>query len=111
MKSNYLSKIGNGLLAMSFLAGVGMAAATAVQAQYYPPDYRRDRDRDYRRDRDRDNDRDRNYRRDRDRNNDRNRDYRNYDPYGRNGGYGGYNQVAINQGYQDGLYTGENDAR
>jgi hypothetical protein len=31
-----------------------------------------------------------------------------------NGGYGGYgnaNQVAINQGYQDGLYTGSSDAQ
>jgi len=53
----------------------------------------------------------RDYRRDRD--NDRNRDYsRNRDDrYGRNGGYGNTSQLAINQGYQDGLYTGSSDAQ
>src|SRR5262245_20742096 len=105
MKANYLSRIGRILLASSFLVAVEMAASTVIKAQYYPPDYGRDRD--YRRERDRDRDRD--YRRDRD--NDRDRDYRRNDRYGRNGGYGGYNQVAINQGYQDGLYTGSNDAQ
>lgn len=98
MKSHYLSKrIGRILAALFFLVSIGLVSNTAVQAQYWP----QDRDRDYRRDRDRD------YRRDRDRDNDR---------YGRNGGYGnngrygngGY-QIAFNQGYQDGLYTGQND--
>jgi len=125
MKSDYLSnKIGRILLALSFIAGIGLVSSTAVQAQW-----NRDRDRDYRRDQDRDRDynrdreRDRDYRRDRE--NDRNRDYnRNRDDrygrnggYGNNGGYGGYggygngSQVAMNQGYQEGIYTGSSDAQ
>ena len=112
MKSNYLSrKIGRILLALTFLMGVGMASSLSVQAQYPYPDYRRDqnRDRDYRRDQDRDRD----YRRDQDRDYRRDRDNRRNDQYGRNGGYGnnGYYQAAMNQGYQDGLYTGSNDAQ
>jgi hypothetical protein len=109
MKSHYLSnKIGRILLALSFIAGIGLVSSGAVQAQR-PWDRDQDQDR-----------RDRNSRRDRD--NDRNRDYRNdqYNRnrgYGNNGGYGGYggygnaSQVAINQGYQDGLYTGSSDAQ
>ena len=42
MKSNYLrSKLGRILLALSFIAGIGLASSTAVQAQW-----NRDRDRD-----------------------------------------------------------------
>jgi hypothetical protein len=96
MKSNNLSnKIGRILLALGFLMSVGLASSTAVQAQWP-----QNGDRDYRRDR-----------RDRDRDGDRNRDYRRNDQYGRNGGYGNINQVAVNQGYQDGLYTGSSDAQ
>src|SRR5229473_5326446 len=121
MKSNnFRNRIGKVLLALSFIAGIGLVSSSAVQAQWdRDRDYRRNQDRDYRRDRDRDRDRD----------GDRNRDYRRNDQYGRNGGYGnggygnggygnggyggygGYNQVAMNQGYQDGLYTGSNDAQ
>jgi hypothetical protein len=32
------------------------------------------------------------------------------DRYGRNGGYNNAYQIAAQQGYQDGLYTGQNDA-
>jgi len=130
MKSkNFGNKIGRILLALSFIAGIGLVSSTAVQAQRdrdrrdQDQDYQRNQDRNYRRDRDRnrDNRRDRDY--------DRNRDNRRNDQYGRNGGYGnggygnggygnggyggygGYNQVAMNQGYQDGLYTGSNDAQ
>jgi hypothetical protein len=103
MKSHYLRKnIGRVLLAFSFIVGVGLVSSTAVQAQW------RNRDRDDRRDRDRDYN--------------RSRDNRRNDQYGRNGGYnngrygnGGYggniSQAAINQGYQDGLYTGSSDAQ
>jgi hypothetical protein len=102
MKSDYLkNKVGRVLLAFSFLMSIGVVSATAVQAQWRDRDNRRDQNRDYRRDRD----------------NRRNDDYRN-DQYRRNnGGYGSYgsygnsNQVAINQGYQDGLYTGANDGQ
>jgi hypothetical protein len=97
MNSNYLrNKIGRIVLALSFLVGIGMASSLSVQAQY--PDYRRDQNRDYRRDRD-------------NRRNDQGN--RRNDQYGRNGGYGnnGYNQAAMNQGFQDGLYTGSNDAQ
>ena len=31
------------------------------------------------------------------------------DRYGRNGGYNNMSQIAAQQGYQDGLYTGQND--
>ncbi len=92
MKSDYFrNRIGRILLVSSFLVGVGLASTCAVQAQY-----RRDQDPYYRRDRDRDNDRDQNgqYRRD-----------------DRNGRYGNVNQIAANQGYQDGVYTGSNDAQ
>jgi hypothetical protein len=100
MKSNYLSKkIGRILLTLAFLVGVGVASSTAVQAQWPWERNQSRRDRDYRRDRDRD------YRRDRD------RDYRRNDQYGRNGGYGNIAQAAMNQGFQDGLYTGSSDAQ
>src|SRR5262245_34579762 len=91
MNSHHLrNKVGRIFLALAFMAGIGIASSTAVQAQWpYGQDpYRRDRDRDYRRD-------DRNYRRDdRDyRRDDRDyrrddRDYRRDDRYGRYGGYG-----------------------
>ena len=90
MKSHYLSsKTARILLALSFLVGVGMVSTAS--AQYWP------------------NNQDPNYRRDRDR--DRDRDYRRDDRWGRNGGYNNAYQIAANQGYQDGLYTGSNDAQ
>lgn len=86
MNSHHLrNKIGRVLLALAFMAGIGIVSSTAVQAQWpqWPNQdpYRRDRDRDYRRD----------------------------DRYGRNGGYGNITQIAFNQGYQDGVYTGSRD--
>jgi hypothetical protein len=91
MKSNnFTNKIGRVLLALSFIAGIGLVSSTAVQAQ---------RDRDWR-------NQDRDYRRD----NRRNDQYGRNGGYG-NGGYGNYNQIAMNQGYQDGLYTGSSDAQ
>src|SRR5258708_1681515 len=128
MKSHYLSnKIGRILLAFSFIAGIGLVSSVAVQAQR-PWDRDQDQDRQDQRDRNR-SERDRNYRRGRDndyrrdRDNDRDWDYDRNDQYNRNrgygnyGGYGGYgrygnaSQIAINQGYQDGLYTGSGDAQ
>src|SRR2546421_5778791 len=92
MKSDYLrNRIGKILLVLSFLVGVGLASTSAVQAQY-----RRDQDPYYGRDRDRDYDRD------------QDRRYRRND---RNGRYGNVSQIAASQGYQDGLYTGSNDAQ
>lgn len=91
MNSHHLrNKVGRVLLALAFMAGVGIASSTAVQAQWpYGQDpYRGNRDRDR-----------------------RDRDYRRDDRYGRNGGYGNISQIAINQGYQDGLYTGSSDAQ
>jgi len=85
MNSHHLrNKVGRIFVALVFMAGIGIASSTAVQAQWpYGQDpYRRDRDRDYRRD----------------------------DRYGRNGGYGNITQIAINQGYQDGINTGARDA-
>ncbi|HYX30262.1 MAG TPA: hypothetical protein VE863_17095 [Pyrinomonadaceae bacterium] len=86
MKSHYLSsKTGRILLALAFLVGIGMVSTASAQNWPYnqDPNYRRDRDRD----------RDRDYQRN-----------------GRNGGYNNAYQIAANQGYQDGLYTGQNDA-
>jgi hypothetical protein len=92
MKYHYLSgKIGRIAAALFFLVSIGFVSSTAVQAQYWP----QNRDRDYRRDRDDDR-----YRRDRNQNDDWRR---------RNGGYGNYSQAAYQQGYQDGVYTGQND--
>ena len=96
MKSNRLhSNIGRAILAFSLLLGIVVVSGSTAQAQY---PWGRDRQQD-RRDRDRD-------RRDRDRERNRDRDY------GR-GGRGGNDiyRVAQNQGYQDGLYTGSNDAQ
>lgn len=83
MKSHYLSsKVGRILLALSFLVGVGMVSTAS--AQYWPNN----------------NNQDPYYRQNR-------RD----DRWGRNGGYNNAYQIAANQGYQDGLYTGSNDAQ
>jgi hypothetical protein len=83
MKSHYLSsKTGRILLALSFLVGVGMVSTAS--AQYWPQNQNQD---PY-------------YRQNR-------RD----DRYGRNGGYNNMYQIAANQGYQDGMYTGSNDAQ
>jgi hypothetical protein len=100
MKSHYLSnKIGRILLAFSFIAGIGLMSSAAVQAQ-----------RPWDRDQDSQDQRDRNYRRNRDY--DRDRDYNRNGQYSRNrGGYGNASQIALNQGYQDGLYTGSSDAQ
>ena len=90
MKSHYLkSRISKVLFAVLFLVGVSAVAGTSVQAQWpYGQDpYRRDRDDGRDRDRDRD------------------------DRYRRNGNYGNYNQIAFDQGYQDGIYTGSNDGQ
>ena len=84
MKSHYLSsKTGRILLALFFLVGIGMVSTASAQNWPYGQDpYRRDRDRG-------------NNRRD--------------DRYGRGGG--NEYQIAANQGYQDGLYTGSNDGQ
>jgi hypothetical protein len=104
--------VGGSILALSLLFGIVIMSNSTAQAQYpwgRDNQERRDGDRngDYRRDRNGD------YRRNRDRN--RNDRYRRSDRYGRNGDYAnyGYNvyQIAENQGYQDGLNTGANDAR
>lgn len=124
MKSMDLKgKIGGAILAFSIIFGIGIISSLTAQAQW-----RGDRDRSERRDRDREWRRDRERNRDRD-NGDWNRDdsYRRDDRYrrngdygtyrGRNGGYGGnggYNNIyrmAQQRGYQDGVYTGSNDAQ
>ena len=85
MKSHYLrNKLGRIVLSLFFLISIGVLAGTSAQAQWWPQDQRRDRDRDYR----------------------RNRDYRN-DRYGQNQIY----QIAVNDGYRDGVYTGQRDAQ
>jgi hypothetical protein len=81
MESRYL-KTRIAKTLLSLLFVVGIGVVSSVAVQAQWPN----QDRDYGRDR---------------------RD----DRYGRNGGYGGGSQIAVNQGYQDGVYTGENDAR
>ena len=108
MKAHYFShKAGRILAAMFFVVGLTLVSSTVAQAQWWPnATGQRQRDRDYRRDRDRD------YRRDRDDWRRRNRN-RNDDDwrYGRNSGYGNISQAAVNQGFQDGIYTGSRDAQ
>ena len=79
MNSHYLrNKVGRILLGLAFVAGIGIASSTAVQAQYRQWPYGQDT-------------------------------YRNRDSR-RDGRFGNVFQIAINQGYQDGLNTGSRDA-
>ncbi|MBV8858616.1 MAG: hypothetical protein JOZ02_16905 [Acidobacteria bacterium] len=107
------------------LAALMLAAGILVMGSTAQAQYRRDHDNDrYRRERNRDWRRERNtnvY----DRNGngvddryERNGSYGTYGTYGNNGRYGsyggyggGYNQAAVNQGYQYGLNTGASDAQ
>lgn len=83
MNSHHLrNKVGRILLGLAFVAGIGIASSTAVQAQYPQWPYGQDPYRSGNR-RDRDD---------------------------RTGRYGNVSQVAINQGYQDGINTGSRDA-
>jgi len=83
MKSHYLSnQIGRIVLASFFLLGLGVLSTVSAQGQW-PYGQGRDRDRDYRRDRD----------------------------YGRNGRNDQISQMAVNDGFQDGIYTGQRDAQ
>ncbi|SRR6266545_7819537 len=86
MKSEKKGKLGTLVLALFVLLGVVGLSSTTAQAQWG-----RDRDRDWGRDRD-----------DRYRRNDRN---------GRYGGYNDIYQMAQRSGFQDGVYTGSNDAQ
>ena len=111
MKSHYLrKKLGRIVLALSFLISIGVLAGTTAQAQRWPDDQNgRNRDWENQRNRDRDPrnrdwgdwNRDRDYRNDRGRNN-----------RGRNDRYGqDIYQVAQNDGYRDGIFTGQRDAQ
>jgi len=121
------SRLSGICLTLSLLLGVGVFSAVGAQEderdgwRQDQHDRERNRERANRRDRDRDEDRDG----DNDRDNDRNWRRGNYG-YGRGrygrygqrgqGGYGdyGYNNIyqeAVQQGYQDGLYTGSSDAQ
>jgi hypothetical protein len=109
MNAHYFShRAGRILAALFFVVGITLVSSTAAQAQWWPNTTgQRQRDRDYRRDRDRDNRRNRDddwRRRNRNRNDD---DWR----YRGNTGYGNISQAAVNQGYQDGIYTGSRDAQ
>ena len=115
------NKLSGILLGLSLLLGVGMFSAVSVQAQDVWRQNRQDRDWDRdranRRDHDRDWDRD-----DRRGNGRKGRGrygrygqsgraaYGNYGNYG-NYGYNNIYQVAQQQGYRDGLYTGSSDAQ
>ena len=96
-------------------AAVFTVLGTSAQAQYRRDRYddRYERNRDWRRDRNRNGVDDR-YERgnvyDRNRNGVDDRYERN-GSYGTYGAYGGYNQAAVNQGYQAGLNTGASDAQ
>ena len=95
--NNFSRKAGKIFTALFFLVSITLVSTTAAQAQWWPNTTGRDRV--YRQDR-----RDDDYRR---RNRNRNDDWR----YRRNGQYDNISQVAINQGVQDGLYTGSRDAQ
>lgn len=96
MKSHYLNRFGRILFALFFLVSIGFVSSSTVQAQWWPQDRRVRRDDDWRNRRNDDR-----YRRN------RNDDWR----YRRNGGYDNISQVAFNQGYQDGIYTGSRDSQ
>ena len=109
MKAHYFShKAGRILAALFFLVGITLVSSSAVQAQWWP-NATGQRDRDYRRQHEREMRRDR----ERLRNEEwRRRDRRDDDwRYRRNGGYGNVTQAAVNQGFQDGVYTGSRDAQ
>ena len=117
MKAHYFSqKIGAVLAALLFVISIGFVSSSAVQAQWWPNATGR-QDRDYRRAREREIQRDRARLRNnqervrneewRRRNRNRNDDWR----YRGNTGYGNISQVAVNQGIQDGIYTGSRDAQ
>jgi hypothetical protein len=109
MKSHYLrKKLGRIVLALSFLISIGVLSATTAQAQWpFGRDQnQRDNDRDYRRHRSDRQDGDRRYPDyNRDRDYQRNGDYRN-DRYNQN-----VSQIAVNDGYRDGVYTGQRDGQ
>ena len=119
MKAHYFSqKIGRVLAALLFVISIGFVSSSAVQAQWWPNatgqgnrDYRREQE--MRRQRERERMRNEELRR---RNRNQNDDWRyrgnnrGNGSYG-NGGYGNISQVAVNQGIQDGLYTGSRDAQ
>ncbi len=111
MKAHYFSqRIGRVLAALFFVISIGFVSSSAVQAQWWPNatgqrdrDYRRQQERQVRRDRERQ--RNEEWRR---RNRNRNdEDWR----YRGNSGYGNISQAAVNQGIQDGVYTGSRDAQ
>ena len=96
MKANYLSKTWRLALGLLFVVTVGIAASSTAQAQWpnqypqypYPqyPQYPQQYPQQY-------------------------PDYNRNRGNGRYGRSGDIYQVAINQGYQDGLYTGSRDAQ
>ena len=107
---NFSQKFGRVLAALFFVVGITLVSNTAAQAQWWP-NATGQRDRDYRRQQEREMQRERARmrneewrRRNRNRNDD---DWR----YRGNTGYGNISQVAVNQGIQDGLYTGSRDAQ
>lgn len=137
---NFGKGIGGALLSLAFVFGVTIATSDRAQAQdrRYDGNHQRgrddnDRNRSSRRRRHRDDDWNRRnqaeWRRNRSRNDgvynagrygnngrygDRNRTiYRNNGQYGSNRGYGngGYNQVELNRGYQQGVETGSSDGQ
>ena len=111
MNAHYFSqKVGRVLAALLFLISIGFVSSSAVQAQWWPNatgqrdrDYRREQERQVRRNRERQRNEEWR-RRNRNRNDD---DWR----YRGNSGYGNISQAAVNQGIQDGLYTGSRDAQ
>ena len=109
MKSHYLSnKLGRIVLALFFLISIGVLSGTAVQAQTWPNDSNgRNRDWENQRNRDRDP-RNRDWE-DWNRNGNRNDRWRNNR---RNDGYNqNIYQIAVNDGFQDGNFTGQRDAQ
>jgi hypothetical protein len=116
--NHFAKRFGGALLTLAFVFGIYAATSDTAQAQYRNGQYQR-RDRDRNNDgvpdwRQRRNDDRYDNRRSQDWNRNRrtdNNDYRQNRGYGNNGGYGGYNNVELNQGYQQGVNTGASDAQ
>ena len=109
---NFGKGIGGALLSLAFVFGIVAATSVTASAQYRNDDdyYRRGNSDRYRKEQKKEWKRRRKEAR-RDARLRRNGDWRNdgyYDPYGRNGGY---SQVELDRGYQQGLETGASDGQ
>jgi len=123
---NFGKGIGGALLSLAFVFGIVAATSATSNAQYRNDDGyyqrgnserdRKERKREWKRRRQqarrdaRQGNSQGDWRRDQEINRN-NGVYGNYDPYGRNGNNGQYDQAELNRGYQQGIQTGASDGQ